>query len=497
MDPLKRLAGQTAIYGLSSIIGRFLNYLLTPLWTSFFVPEQYGIITEMYAYVAFLVVVLTYGMEIAYFRYSSLEHWSRNKIFSTGLYSLLTTSTLFILLAIAFSQPVAEFLYYPENQEYVIWFGLIVGLDAISTIPLARLREEDKAGKFALVNLANIAVNIGLNVFFIYYLMGKHQAGESNWWTRHFFDPGIGVGYVFIANLVASAVKFLLLVPVMSKAKAWPDLRALRSMLAYASPLLVAGLAGIVNETLDRAMLKWMLIGDMNKESVMYQVGVYGACYKISILVTLFVQAYRYAAEPFFFSQEKEKDAGTTYARAMTYFVILLSGIFLFVLLYLDLIKHFIRREAYWEGLDVVPILLLANIFLGIYFNLSAWYKLTGKTQFGAYITSLGALITIVLNYVLIPEMGYRGSAWATLACYVTMVGVSYVLSRKYYPIPYHIFRILAYLGLSLGLYGLSEYLGFENPLVKYPVHTLFLVLFAAVAYFAERKREHSFSRNP
>ncbi len=490
MDPLKRLAGQTAIYGLSSIVGRFLNYLLTPLWTSYFVPEQYGIITEMYAYVAFLVVLLTYGMEIAYFRFVSKGEWPKARIFSTGLYSLITTSGLFIAAATIFSQPIAEFLYYPEHREYVIWFAFIVGLDAVSTLPLARLREENKAGRFALVNLLNITVNIGLNLFFIYYLMGKHQAGESNYLTRHLFNPDIGVGYVFIANLAASAIKFLFLTPLMAKARVMPDTRALKGMLVYASPLLIAGLAGIVNETLDRAMLKWLLIGDMKKEAVMHEVGVYGACYKLSMIITIFIQAYRYAAEPFFFSEEKTQNARYTYARALTFFVVIVSAMFLFVLLYLDIFKHFISREAYWEGLHVVPILLLANIFLGIYFNLSVWYKLTEKTQFGAYITSLGALITIVLNLLLIPTMGYLGSAWATLACYFTMAVVSFAFSKKYYPIPYHTGRVLAYLGFALGLYGVSEILSLQDPSLKYPVHTLLLFLFVGIAYFAERKRE-------
>lgn len=497
MPTIRALAGQTVIYGLSSIVGRFLNYLLVPLHTAMFVAEQYGIITEMYAYVAFLVVLLTYGMEIAYFRYSSREDQDDTQVYGNTLISLLGSSTLFILLAIAFAEPIAEWLRYPEHIEYVIWFAIIVGLDAVSTIPLARLREENRATRFAVVNLVNIGVNIGLNVFFIGYLMpaylGKTESflvqifGTPDWLLTHFYDHSVGVGYVFIANLAASIIKFLLLTPTMLKARFHFDPVLLRRMLSYAFPLLIAGLMGIINETIDRIMLKRMLIDTEGKEEALAQVGIYGAVYKIAILLSLFVQAFRYAAEPFFFAREKDRAPENTYSRVMTYFSIVASTLFLGVLLYLDLIKHFLRKEEYWQGLHVVPILLMAYVFYGFFYNLSFWYKLTERTRFGAYIAGFGALITIVGNYLLIPKLDYVGSAWSTLACYGAMVLTSYLLSRRYYAIQYQLGRIGTFLGLALAFYGLSEYLALQDPLPKYGIHTLLFLTFLGVVLWIQR----------
>jgi O-antigen/teichoic acid export membrane protein len=497
MPTIRALAGQTVIYGLSSIVGRFLNYLLVPLHTAIFVAEQYGIITEMYAYVAFLVVLLTYGMEIAYFRYASRDDQDRSKVYGTSLISLLGSSTLFILLAVAFAQPIAEWLRYPDHIEYVIWFAIIVGLDAVSTIPLARLREENKATRFAVVNLANIAVNISLNVFFIGYLMpaylGKTDSflvgifGMPDWLLANFYDHNVGVGYVFIANLIASIVKFLLLTPTMLRARFRPDPVLLRRMLSYAFPLLIAGLMGIVNETIDRIMLKRMLIDSEGKEAALTQVGIYGAVYKIAILLSLFVQAFRYAAEPFFFAREKDSSPEKTYSRVMTYFSIIASGIFLGVLLYLDLIKHFLRKEEYWQGLHIVPILLMAYVFYGFFYNLSFWYKLTERTRFGAYISGSGAVVTIVGNYLLIPHFGYVGSAWSTFACYALMVLASYALSRRYYPIQYQLGRIGLFLGIAIAFYGLSEYLALQDPWPKYGVHTLLFLSFLGLVLWVQR----------
>ncbi len=487
MSPIRKLAGQTAIYGLSSIIGRFLNYLLVPLHTARFVAEQYGIITEMYAYVAFLVVLLAYGLETAYFRYASREDHDRNAVYSTSLFSLLSTSFIFILLSVIFRLPVAEWLQYPNHTEYVVWFAIIVGLDAIATIPLARLREENKAKRFAWVNLANVFVNIGLNVFFIGYLMPQYLQGESNWWVETFYDHDIGVGYVFIANLIASIVKFSLLIPTMLRAGWNFSVTVWKTLLRYSLPLLVAGLAGIINETLDRIMLKRILFDQVGKQAALTQVGIYGACYKVSIIITLFIQAFRYAAEPFFFAQEKEKDPKQIYARVMTYFVIVCAAIFLGVLLYLDIIKHFLQNEQYWQGLTVVPILLFANICLGIFYNLSVWYKLTEKTRFGAYISVMGAVITIILNYLLIPKLGYVGSAWATLACYASMAIVSFLIGRRYYRIPYDLRKVALYLGGALLLYFISRWLPLQEQWLEYTVHTILFLLFITLAWRIER----------
>lgn len=488
MQALKKLAGQTAIYGLSSIIGRFLNYLLVPLHVIQFTTDQYGVITEMYAYVAFLVVLLTYGMETAFFRFSNKESGNAQNVFNTAIASLFISSALFILVSIVCNQSIANWLHYPNHSEYVTWFAMIVGLDAISSIPLAKLRALNKAKVFAFINLSNVAINIGLNLFFIAYCMPAFQAGESNFFIDTFYNPEIGVGYVFISNLIASILKFLVLLPFM-KLRNWEfDPVLARKMLFYALPLLVAGLAGIVNETLDRILLKRMLIDDLGQLETLSQLGIYGACYKVSIIISLFIQAFRYAAEPFFFAYAKEKDSKQTYAKIMNYFVIVCASIFLGVLLYIDFIKYFIPNQAYWEGLKVVPILLLANICLGIYYNQSIWYKMTDRTFSGAYIAVFGALLTLVLNILLIPVMGYMGSAWATLACYASMVIVSYFLGHKYYPIPYQVGRVLFYISLAIGLYFITNWIALEASLFKYLVHGFIIVSFIALAYFIEKK---------
>ncbi|MBL4709055.1 MAG: polysaccharide biosynthesis C-terminal domain-containing protein [Flavobacteriales bacterium] len=445
MKALQKLAGQTAIYGLPSIIGRLLNYLLVPLHTGKFMISEYGEIVGMYAYVSFLVVLLTYGMEIAYFRFQSKNGNHHNTIFSTVLLSLFSTTILFIFLATFFSQSIAEFLNYPNNSEYVVWFAFIVGLDAISSIPLARLRIENKAIKFASVNMINIFVNIALNLFWIGYCIPEHQAGNSNFFIENFYTPSIGIGYVFIANLFASIIKFLLLTPSMFSIRFKFDLSLFKQMLLYGSPILISGMAVIVNENADKILIQRILEEKIGLYLATAQVGIYGGVYKLSIIISLFIQAFRYAAEPFFFSQEKEKDSKETYATIMKYFVIVCAFIFLAVMLYLDQLKHFVNNEEYWVGLSIVPILLFANIFLGIFYNLSVWYKLSGKTKYGAYIALFGATITIVLNLILIPRIGYLGSAWATLICYFSMATISYFYGQKHFKIDYSIKSIFFY----------------------------------------------------
>ena len=444
----------------------------------------------MYAYVAFLVIFLTYGMETAFFRYSTLKEYQPKKVYTTVIYSLFSTSFVFIATAFFFDQPIAEWLGYPNNREFVTWFAIIVGLDAISSIPMAKLRTENKAIKFSIINFVNILVNIGLNLFFLAYCLPLYKSGETNWLIETFYNPNIGVGYVFIANLIASGVKFLLLFPDMLKARYGFEFSLLKKMFIYALPLLIFGLAGNINETIDRIMLKRILINTLTEKATMTQLGIYGACYKISIIITLFIQAFKYAAEPFFFAQEKEKDSKEIYAKIMTYFVIVCATIFLGVMLYIDIIKFFIPNEAFWVGLKVVPILLFANIALGIYYNQSIWYKLSGKTKFGAYIGIFGAIITILLNYIWIPMYGYMGSAWATLVCYASMMILSFVLSRKHYPIKYDLKKIFLYLGLAFGLYFFALYLNIPSGFTKYSIHTLIIIGFIGVIYLLEKPKK-------
>lgn len=491
-NPIKKLAGQTAIYGLSSIVGRFLNYLLTPLWTGAFLVSQFGIITEMYAYVAFLVVLLTYGMETTYFRFSTKDEFEEQNVFKTILISLFSTSGIFILLAILFAQDIAEWLMYPNHSEYVVWFAVIVGLDAITSILQAQLRKNNKALKFAVVNLGNVAINIAINVFFIAYCKNLYDSGETNYIIETCYNPEIGVGYVFIANLIASVFKIIVLIPEIVKAK-YGEFKAqyLKPFIKYAIPLLFVGMAGIINETLDRILLKRLLVDDLGLEETMKQIGIYGAVYKLSILITLFIQAYRYAAEPFFFSKEKESGSKTLYAKIMTYFVIVVISIFLFVMSYIDLLKYFINNEELWVGLYIAPILLAANVCLGIYYNLSIWYKLSQKTNYGAFISIAGAIITVALNLILIPSLGYEGAAWTTLICYLFMIIVSYIYGQKHYPIPYELKKIGGYFVLGATLFLTSQVLiNSLEAFAKYSINSLLLVSFLAIAYYFEKPKK-------
>jgi O-antigen/teichoic acid export membrane protein len=464
LSALKKLAGQTAIYGVSSILARFLNFLLTPFYTQegMFTDVQFGIITEMYAYVAFLIVFLTFGMETAFFRYSTKEGVDKADAYRNSLYSVTLVSGAFILLAILFSQPIANWLVYPDHSEYVIWFAIIVGLDALASIPLAKLRKENQAKKFAMINVINVAVNIGLNLYFLWYCKGNFDAGTSNWFIDLTYSPEIGVGYVFIANLIASIVKFLMLGGQLSYSGKF-DWRLFKEMFKYAYPMLFVGLAFIINEMLDRMMLKRILTKtymamdavsfEKANEMAQGQLGIYGGNYKIAMIISMFLQAYRYAAEPFFFNQEKEKNAKRTYAKVMNYFVIVVSLMFLGISMNLQLAKHFTPNSVYWEGLAVVPILLGANVLLGIYTNQSIWYKLSHKTRYGAMISIIGALITVALNLIFIPMYGYMASAWATFACYGSMVLISYLLGQKHYPIPYNLRKVGLYVLLAFGLF--------------------------------------------
>ncbi len=490
MNPLKKLAGQTAIYGLPSIVGRLLNYVLVPIHTAVFLPDKFGVIIEMYAYVSFLVILLTYGMETAFFRFNSKEENNKDEVFTTTVLALIATTVIFITTAYIFAQKIANFISYPDNAEYVIWFAFIVGLDAISSIPLAKLRDQNRASYFAMVNLVAIFLNVGLNIFWIGYCIPAYHEGVSNIFTEYFFTPTIGVGYVFIANLFASALKFLLLSPIILKAKWKVDFGLLKRMLSYGWPILVGSLAIIVNENADKILVKWLLKGEIGVDAATAEAGIYGACYKISIIITIFIQAFKYAAEPFFFNQSKEQDATKSYALVMKYFVIVCSFIFLGVMLYMDIIKHFVRNEEYWVGLGVVPFLLLANIFLGIFYNLSIWYKLSGKTRYGAAISLIGATITIVLNLILIPRVGYMGSAVTTLICYATMVVISYYLGQKYFPVNYPVKRILIYLTAALLLYFGSTFISIDSQFVLYGINLLFLAAYIGLVIILEKPKK-------
>jgi len=488
LNPLKKLAGQTVIYGLSSVVGRLLNYLLVPLYTRYFLPEEYGVVTELYAYVAFLVVILTYGIETAFFRYSQKVP-NKRTVYSTALISLLVTSILFVFIIFSSAIPIANWLEYPNHSEYIQFFALIIGLDAVSAISFAKLREKNNASRFALVRLVNIFINIGLNLFFIIYCPYALEKGLSSVeFVNSVYSEGYGVGYIFIANLIASAITFLMLLPEMIKSVWIFDKKLWKQMMVYALPLLIAGLAGMTNETIDRILLKHLLPSTVNSS---HELGLYGAFYKLSILMILFIQTFRFAAEPFFFAQEKEKNSKKIYADVMKYFVIITSLIFLLVSMFYDFIILFLGDNYHDKrGFLVVSILLAANLFLGIYYNLSIWYKLSEKTKYGAYLSIFGAVITLVLNIILIPIIGFVGSAWATLVCYFTMTVTSYLLGRKHYHIPYNLQRIFLYLGITTFMYFSSTFLN------SHILDVIYIIIFVSTAFYLEKPKKDVFS-NP
>lgn len=496
-NPIKQLAGQTAIYGFSTIIGRLLNYLLVPLHVAIFQPAAYGVVTELYAYASFLAVILTYGMETAFFRYlNKVDHKAENT-FRTAFSSLIFTSLVFLALTLLFEENVANFILYPGHSEYVLWFALILAFDSLSSLPMAKLRSENKSLLFASVNIFSILITVALNLFFLLYCKPNYDAGNSNWLIDSVYSPEIGVGYIFIANMIGSMLKFVMLIPFMLRTKGVFDWALLKTMLYYALPLMFFGLAGIVNETFDRILLRRILSETKGDVYAKIQVGIYGANYKLAMLITIFIQAFRYAAEPFFFSHEKQENSRFTYAYIMQVFVGVVGSLFLVVTLYMDLFKHIIiPNENYWSGLRIVPILLMANIFLGIYYNLGVWFKLSGKTRQGMYISIIGAIITIGLNIWLIPYFEYMASAWITLISYFSITIFSYFLGRKYYPIPYNIGRIAYYILTPVFIYLLLQQIDIDNIFIKYSIHSLFLITFVASFYYLEFKAANSLTSN-
>jgi O-antigen/teichoic acid export membrane protein len=485
MSIIKKLASQTAIYGLSSIFGRFLNYLLVPLYTYYFTAAEYGVVSEFYAYAGFFSVFLLFGFETGYFRFRDKTGQGKDTTYSTALIFVLLINIGFFLLILASNQCLSAALNYADHPEYVLCFTLILTLDAIASIPFARLRAENKAWRFAGIKVIEILATVGFSLFFIMYCPKAYAADPQSWVTA-VYNPNLGITYIFIANVIASCGKFLLLTPEL-KGLAWGFDRALFArLIRYSLPMVAIGFAGIINEMLDRALLKYLLPYDLHTNLTM--LGIYGACYKLSILMSLFIQAFRYAAEPFFFAYADKSDARQVYADVLKFFVIFCVAIFLLVTLFLDFFQYFVGVE-FRVGLKVVPILLMANLFLGIYVNLSIWYKLTDKTLLGAGVSLAGAALTIALNWYWIPEFGYVGSAWATLVCYVSMAFISYSFGQYYYPVAYQIKRVLAYIGLGVALYlakqPLLAYIDWQPWMLSSAIMSLYLL---TVALFERRK---------
>ncbi|MFH6770541.1 oligosaccharide flippase family protein [Gaetbulibacter aestuarii] len=479
MSGLKSLFKQTAIYGLATVLPRMLSFLLVPLYTTKGVLSsvaEYGKVSVIFSYFVLLNVVLAYGMETAFFRFFNKED-DKSKVTATSAISLVLSSVLFFVLALTFQNYIAELISIDVKYiKLVIWILL---LDALVIIPFAWLRAKARPMRYAIVKILNVAINLGLNLFFLLAL--KDLAQDYTFFDA-IYKPHFEISYIFIANLIASAVTLLLMAPFYLQLHYVFDKVLWKKMLKYAYPVLIAGVAFSINETFDRILLAEILPSD----SADTQIGMYSACYKIAVFMTLFATAYRLGIEPFFFSHSKAENPQKNYARILEFFVALGAIIFLSVVVFADVLKLFIvRSEDYWQAMWVVPIVLLANFCLGIYHNLSVWYKITDRTKFGAWISVTGALITLSINLFFIKEFSYKASAVATLAAYSIMMFLSFFFGRKYYPIPYNLKKI----GLYLGGSTLFSWLSFYEFRGNYVIGIALLIVFLGIVYKLERDK--------
>jgi O-antigen/teichoic acid export membrane protein len=430
MSEMKSLAKDTAIYGLSSIIGKFLNYLLVPLYTYVLArTDDYGIVTNLYAWTALLLVLLTYGMETGFFRFANREDYDAKSVYKTAFLTLLSTSTLFAVLVVLFQQPIANVMGYAGHSSFIAMMAVTVALDAFACIPFAYLRYQKKPMVFAALKLLFVVLNIGFNILFL-VVLGKND-----------------VFYVFLSNILATIIQTLCLLPFTMPKGGRLDGQVLKDMLRYSLPLLVLGVAGIMNQTLDRILFPYLYTGT----DAQAQLGIYGACFKVAMIMMMFTQAFRYAYEPFVFAKHKDRQSVEAYADAMKYYIIFSYLILLGVIFYLDIFRYIVS-SAYWEGLQIVPVVLWTYVFQGIYFNLSFWYKLTDETKWGAYFSLIGLAITLVLQIVGVPLIGYWASCGSSLVCYFVIMLLSYFIGQKKAPIPYDLRSIGRYTLLTLGL---------------------------------------------
>jgi len=478
---VKRLVSDTAAYGVSSILARLINFLFGFLIIKYISQAEFGTFTNFYAYAGFILVLLTHGMETAYFRFVNKEE-SKENAFSTAFFSVIIVVTFFIIIVYVFQQPIAN--YVKEPTLYVKFFVWMMAFDVLAAIPFASLRKQGRPIIFAVLKVLNILFFIIFNIaFFMLLPRFNYQL------------PFTKVSYIFIANILASIFTFLFLLKQFKQLKLKLDIALYKKMLWYAMPIMMVGFAGMINEVLDRIIMTRLLPYDdiTNKE----QLGIYGFNYKFAMLVTMFLQAYRFAAEPLFFKHAEKSDSKQILATTMKYYTICVCVIFLSVVLFLPLIQHLFilyspKSAAYFVGADIIPILLMANICLGIYFNISTWYKITDKTYIGAIISVVGATITVVMNVILVPQIGYFGAAWATLACYISMVIIGYATEQKYYPIPYDYKRILFYLFFAVILFLALKYLVLPlqcSLIIATIIAFVFLFFYISVAYLLEKKR--------
>ena len=474
---MKSLAKDTAIYGLSSIVGRFLNYLLVPLYTAKLSAESggYGVITNMYAYTALILVLLTFGMETTFFRFSNKEGEDPQKVYSTILTAVGFTSLVFVVVVFTFITPLSNLMGYAEHPSYIWVMAMTVAIDAFQCIPFAYLRHKKKPIKFAALKLLFIVINILLNLVFFMALPELYVIYPDAVGT--IYDPTVGVGYAFYINLVCTGSITFCFYKELTGFRYTFDWQLMKRMLTYSWPILILGIAGILNQTADKILFPYIYKGENAHE----QLGIYGAASKIAMIMAMITQAFRYAYEPFVFGKSKDKDNRDTYAKAMKYFIIFTLLAFLVVVGYLDVLKHIIGRD-YWSGLKVVPIVMAAEIMMGIYFNLSFWYKLIDKTIWGAWFSGLGCLVLICINVVFVPIYGYMACAWAGFAGYATAMLTSYFVGQKYYPIKYDIAGIMKYVALAVIAFVLmkcNEYV-WGNGILCVVDNTVVIILFTA-----------------
>ncbi|MDR2920950.1 MAG: oligosaccharide flippase family protein [Tannerella sp.] len=475
MAGMKRLAKDTAIYGVSSIIGRFLNWLLVPMYTRVLTSTgEYGVVTELYAWTALLLIILTYGMETGFFRFiNKKEEKEPMRVYGSILYSLAFTSSLFFVLILCFLNPVSNALSYSDHPEYIGMMAGIVALDAFCCLPFAYLRYQNRPIRFAAIRLSSIGLNIFLNIFFLIICPWIYERQPE--WIEWFYNAEYGVGYVFVANVITTLFTFILLLPeIMPGLRQKMNFPLLKQILRYSFPILILGIAGVLNQSIDKILFKFLF---EDKEYAAAQLGIYGACFKIAVVMVMFIQAFRYAYEPFIFAKNKDTDNKKSYIEAMKYFIIFALVIFLAVMFYLDIIKRFVSPD-YYSGLAVVPIVMLGELFFGIYFNLSIWYKLTDQTKWGAYFSIIGCTITVIIIVLFVPRFGFMACAWASFVSNLLMMMLSYFIGQKKFPVAYDLRSAFVYGSIAAICYVAGTLPSIESVPLRLLYRSIILILF-------------------
>lgn len=491
MAGIKSLFKDTVIYGVSSIAGRMINWLLVPFYTHILTQaSDYGIVTNIYAWVAILLILLTYGTETGYFRFANKEDLKEKKVFSTILIGLLITTSLFLIATYSSSGFIANSLKYPDHPEYIMLMACIIAMDVIVSLPFARLRYQQRPILFASLKLVSIAINIACNLFFL--LLCPWWASQSpDGWVHYIYEADKQVLYIFISNFISSFVILLFFLPSILRIRWFFDRKLFKQVLHYSFPLLLVGLAGSLSLFVDKILYPHIAPASSD---ALHDLGIYGANYKIAVIMVMLTQAFRFAFEPFIFARSKSKQADETqiYAHIMNYFIAFGLLVFLGVTCFIDIVKHFIDA-SYHSGLNIVPLVLLANLFLGILYNLSLWYKLSDRTYYGAGIAILGALITLVINLIFVPMYGYTACAWAALICYLSMCVTSYFLGRKYYPIHYNLKRISLYFIVAISFFLINQTLiiHLDSTFLQYTLRSTLILTFMGLVAGQEKLRAY------